>query len=99
LDIGCGTGLIALLLAQRFSSLKIDAVEIDKSSCIDAGKNIIDSPWSNRINLFNMAIQDFQSNAEKSSYDLILSNPPISELHSSPATYQERGHVMTKILV
>jgi tRNA1Val (adenine37-N6)-methyltransferase len=85
LDIGCGTGLIALLLAQRFSSLKIDAVEIDKSSCIDAGKNIIDSPWSNRINLFNMAIQDFQSNAEKSSYDLILSNPPYFRASLKPS--------------
>lgn len=76
LDIGCGTGLIALMLAQRYSDLIIDAVEIDGSSCIDARKNINDSPWKDRISLYNMAIQDFKKNVEMASYDLILSNPP-----------------------
>jgi tRNA1Val (adenine37-N6)-methyltransferase len=76
LDIGTGTGLIALMMAQRFPALYIDAVEIDKFSCIDAKKNIMDSPWSTRIDLFCMSFQDFQSKAKKSSYDLILSNPP-----------------------
>ncbi|MGZ2371804.1 tRNA1(Val) (adenine(37)-N6)-methyltransferase [Ancylomarina sp. YFZ004] len=76
LDIGTGTGLIAIMLAQRTGhSSKLDAVEIDASSYQQAVNNFEESPWSNRIQIFHASFQDFvRQNSEK--YDLIVSNPP-----------------------
>ncbi len=72
LDIGSGTGLIALMLAQR-SDAVVDAVEIDSDSAAQAAENIAMSPWSQRVNIHNVDITNFnQSNR----YDLIVSNPP-----------------------
>jgi len=73
LDIGTGTGLIALMSAQRCANAKIDAVEISNDACAIADINFNASPWSNRINLHSQPIQDFDSNE---SYDLIVCNPP-----------------------
>ena len=75
LDIGCGTGLIALMIAQRTSNASIDAVEIDEASALQATQNVANSPWFERINVFNKAIQDFSSENRRK-YDLIVSNPP-----------------------
>jgi len=75
LDIGCGTGLISLMLAQRAPQAEIHAVEIDESSAAQADKNISSSPWPNRIKVFHSSIQQF-SKAGLHSYDLIVSNPP-----------------------
>ncbi|MFI3280447.1 MAG: methyltransferase [Rikenellaceae bacterium] len=72
LDIGSGTGLIALMLAQR-SSAMIDAVEIDEMSAEQALGNFKSSQWSERINIHNVNISHFTSNFK---YDLIVSNPP-----------------------
>ncbi len=74
LDVGTGTGLIALMLAQR-SSATIDAVEIDESSSQQAQENVNSSPWVNRITLFNQSFQSFALRETKK-YDLIVSNPP-----------------------
>lgn len=74
LDIGTGTGLIALMIAQR-SSAQIDAIEIDDMACEQANENRINSPWENRINILNISLQDFVKSA-KAKYDLIISNPP-----------------------
>jgi len=73
LDIGTGTGLIALMLAQKNINLKIDAVELDKSASIQAEFNFKSSPWLSRLKIFNSSIQDFNN---KNKYDLIVSNPP-----------------------
>jgi len=75
LDVGAGTGLVALMLAQRTDDSMIDAVEIDDFACVDAEINFKESPWSDRLKLYNTSLQSF---AEKSefSYDLIVSNPP-----------------------
>ncbi|MFB2897529.1 tRNA1(Val) (adenine(37)-N6)-methyltransferase [Aerosakkonemataceae cyanobacterium BLCC-F50] len=74
LDIGTGTGLIALMLAQR-SSAQIDAVEIDLEACNQAKENINNSPWSNRIKLYHNSIQNYTINCPKR-YNLLISNPP-----------------------
>ncbi|OFX23535.1 MAG: tRNA (adenosine(37)-N6)-methyltransferase TrmM [Bacteroidetes bacterium GWA2_31_9b] len=74
LDIGTGTGLIALMIAQRSNAL-IDAIEIDADACVQAKENIDKSPWKNRINIINQPFQDYANDTDKK-YDLIVSNPP-----------------------
>ena len=73
LDIGCGTGVIGIMQAQKNCEAIIDLVEIDKSACIDANINISNCPWYNRINLFESALDKFNTNKK---YDVIISNPP-----------------------
>jgi len=74
LDIGTGTGLIALLLAQR-SFATVDAVEIDELACEEAKFNFEQSPWKDRLKVFNTDFQMFV-NLPFGPYDLIVSNPP-----------------------
>ena len=74
-DIGAGTGLIAIMLAQRTNNAKIDAVEIDEIACVQAAQNMKNSPWSSRLHTIHGAIQDF-SKQTSAQYDLIVSNPP-----------------------
>lgn len=74
LDIGTGTGVIALMLAQRTSSsVQIDAVELNPDACIDAQENFSQYSWTDRLHLYTEAIQVF---APEKMYDLIVSNPP-----------------------
>ncbi len=81
LDVGTGTGLIALMLAQRSapgareSGSRIVAIEIDTVSFEQARDNIRASPWGNRIRVVNCAFQNYAV-AEPSGFDLIVSNPP-----------------------
>lgn len=75
LDIGTGTGVIALMLAQRSAQLMVDAVEIDGESAQQAQRNFDKSGWASRLALHNVAFQDFAS-AKGACYDLIVSNPP-----------------------
>jgi len=77
LDVGTGTGLIALMLAQR-STAQIDAVEIDRDSCNQARENVARSPWEGRVKLYNCSVQDYAI-ASPERYDLIVSNPPFFE--------------------
>ncbi len=74
LDIGTGTGLLSLMLAQR-SEASIDAVELDEAAATQAKQNVEQSPWSGRISVFHSSIQDY-AEASKESYDLIITNPP-----------------------
>lgn len=73
LDIGTGTGLIALMAAQRTIGAKIDAIEIDESACMQANENVKQSPWKERIAVIQCAVQDFHPDRL---YDTILCNPP-----------------------
>jgi len=74
LDIGTGSGLIALMLAQRTdSTTKIDAVEIGEDDAVQAKENSSNSPWAEKIKIHLCAIQDFHADYQ---YDLIVSNPP-----------------------
>lgn len=75
LDVGTGTGLIALMLAQRNPFAIIDAVEIDADACGQAGQNFADSAWKNRLQIFCKSFQQF-ANETTQKYDLIVSNPP-----------------------
>jgi tRNA1Val (adenine37-N6)-methyltransferase len=73
LEIGTGTGLIALMLAQRCDS-EITAIEPDFDSFSQASANIRMSKWSEKIRIENCSLQDF--NPEDPGFDLIVSNPP-----------------------
>ncbi|RLM22101.1 tRNA (adenosine(37)-N6)-methyltransferase TrmM [Brenneria alni] len=76
LDIGCGSGLIALMLAQRTNhDVQIDAVELDTAAGCQAGENIAASPWSERMTVYVDDIVSFAA-ARTASYPLIISNPP-----------------------
>ncbi|MDA3910549.1 MAG: methyltransferase [Bacteroidales bacterium] len=73
LDIGTGTGLLALMMAQKFSSAKITAIDVDAKACLQAKENSMNSPWADRIEVFHTALQNYSSTQQ---FDCILSNPP-----------------------
>jgi len=73
LDIGTGTGVIALMLAQRFTNADVHAVEIDYQAAEAADKNFKNSIFSNRLSISNTAIEHYNT---KEKFDLIVSNPP-----------------------
>lgn len=79
-DVGTGTGLLALMLAQRFerwgSGVRIDAVEIDSGAALEAQDNVHSSPWADRIAVYNEPFQQFASRGDMGCYDLVISNPP-----------------------
>ena len=75
LDVGTGTGLIALMISQRTSSVAVDAVEIDPLSARQAEENFQHSPWKEKIRCFQSSFQEFSIQSENQ-YDLIVCNPP-----------------------
>jgi tRNA1Val (adenine37-N6)-methyltransferase len=75
LDIGAGTGILALMLAQRGNSDTIDAVEIDDKAFEQCTHNFEDSPWNDRLFCYHASIEDF-SEEVTDVYDLIITNPP-----------------------
>lgn len=84
LDIGTGTGVIALMLAQQFNQAKIDAVEIDELAAATAADNLKNSKFSQRLTMYPLGFEDFFSKFPAKKFDLIVSNPPfyINSLHS-----------------
>ncbi|MCX7728507.1 MAG: methyltransferase [Bacteroidia bacterium] len=75
LDIGCGTGLLSLMLAYKNKSLSITAIDINFNACICTQYNIKNSTFENKMEVFHTSIQDFTKNS-KQKFDLIISNPP-----------------------
>lgn len=75
LDIGSGTGIIALMLAQRSNAEQIDALEIDEEAYEQSVDNFENSPWSDRLFCFHAGLDEFIAEPEDE-YDLIISNPP-----------------------
>ena len=76
LDIGTGTGIISLMLAQRSSAITIDGVEVDPSAYMQTVDNFENSDWSDRLYCYNASFQKFADDTNKETYDLIVSNPP-----------------------
>jgi len=73
LDIGTGTGLVALMMAQRFEDAHIDAVEIDADAACQAQENFSLSPFASRLRVIQSDIANYEAEER---YDLIVSNPP-----------------------
>jgi tRNA1Val (adenine37-N6)-methyltransferase len=73
LDIGAGTGLLSLMLAQRAPLVQVDAVELDKDCMEQAAENIAASPWKDKIAIHNADIRYWQNDKQ---YELIICNPP-----------------------
>lgn len=75
LDIGAGTGVLSLMLAQRSKAQLIDAIEIDDSAYEQCVNNFENSPWSDRLFCYHASLDEFANEIEQQ-YDLIISNPP-----------------------
>ena len=82
LDIGTGTGVLALIAAQRNATATVDAVEIDDSSAEQAMENAAASPWADRVRVHRMDVRRMQSSEP---FDLIVCNPPYYAGYSSAA--------------
>lgn len=77
LDIGTGTGVLALMMAQRYPLATVTAVEIDENAIIDASENFKNSPWAERIQLIHGDFQKYAKEAvEGMKFDSIICNPP-----------------------
>lgn len=76
LDIGTGTGVIAMMLAQRFPTAQIDAVEIDESAANTAIQNFANSPFNSRLKVYASGFEEYFNQHQNPKYDLIISNPP-----------------------
>lgn len=92
LDIGTGTGLIALMLAQRNSKIAITAIEPNELAIKDAKLNFENSPWNERIVLENTNLESFKTNK---TFDLIISNPPFfkNSLHAPDSGRNLARHI------
>ncbi|MDP4267758.1 MAG: methyltransferase [Bacteroidota bacterium] len=113
LDVGTGTGILALMLAQKFEPsipVNIDAIEIDENAIADAKENFEKSKWSRGLRLLNISFQEY-SFKSVDKYDLIISNPPyfINSLkspdnsrnkarHSDSLTYEELIQSVCRLL-
>jgi len=109
LDIGAGTGLLSLMLAQQNKDIVIDAIEINKDAANQAKDNFLASPWSNKLNSICADVKQYQF---AKNYQLIISNPPFFEndlksddtkrnlaLHSSQLRLDELLEVIKNNLV
>lgn len=78
LDIGSGTGLLSLMMAQRSDAITIDAVEVDENAYEQTVENFENSDWGDRLYCYNATFQEFAKEIaeEEETYDLIISNPP-----------------------
>lgn len=74
LDAGAGTGVLALMLAQKCGAA-IDALDINESAFLQARENFMESNWHERLKVYHVSLQDFANGSDKK-YDLIISNPP-----------------------
>ena len=90
LDIGAGTGVIALMLAQRSQAELIDALEIDEDAYEQCVDNFENSPWGDRVFCYHADLDEFTEEFEEEIYDLIVSNPPFFEPSLAEETPEAR---------
>lgn len=76
LDIGTGTGIITLMMAQRFPDAKFTAIDIDDNAIIDATVNFANSPFADRLTLQHISFQDYLENFKNAKFDCVVCNPP-----------------------
>jgi tRNA1Val (adenine37-N6)-methyltransferase len=97
LDIGTGTGVLALMLAQRFPYAKITAIEIEESAFSQAKENFLKSPWQQRLNVVHQDFNEYIHNVDQK-FDLIVSNPPYYPNHLvSPNFKKNLAHHHTSL--
>jgi tRNA1Val (adenine37-N6)-methyltransferase len=97
LDIGAGTGLLSLMVAQRTpEDTQIEAVEIDQAAAQQAKSNIAKSPWAGRITLHAQSLQEFKQ-TNPAPFDVIISNPPFfqASLKSADTAKNVAKHTQT----
>lgn len=95
LDIGTGTGLIALMMAQKFPNAQIDAVEFDRNAFEQCAENFALSPWKNRLNALHA---DFKKFDTPKKYELIVSNPPFhTENSPSPESARQMARSVSSL--
>lgn len=94
LDIGTGTGLLALMLAQETSASFIDAVEMEEAAAGQAAENAGASPWAQKIQVHHTPIDAFASRPQPRSYDLIISNPPFYDQYLQSDVNPNRNRAM-----
>ncbi|HET8809535.1 MAG TPA: methyltransferase [Flavobacteriaceae bacterium] len=91
LDIGAGTGVIALMLAQRSASETIDALEIDENAYEQCVENFEASPWGDRLFCYHASLEEFTEEIDVG-YELIVSNPPFYDAEFlSPQTSRNKA--------
>jgi len=95
LDIGAGTGLISLMLAQRYEEAMIDAIEIDSRAVMDARFNFDQSPWQKRLQLFEDDARKWDSSYR---YDMIVSNPPFFKSSLKSTNKQKNSAIHDDLL-
>ncbi len=97
MDVGTGCGVIALMLAQRYPSSQVDAVEIDGPAAAEAQANAAASPWSDRLRVFHAPFDLFAQEIPDGHYDLIVSNPPyfVNSLPSAGRAYARAERLNT----
>ncbi len=103
LDIGTGTGLIALMMAQRFPQASITAIEPDRDSYQAAAANIRMSPWPEAIVVLDLAFEEFAASAGDR-FDLVVANPPFfRDALKNPdpvkAGFRHAGSLTTKMII
>lgn len=76
LDIGCGTGVLSLMLAQRFTGMSVLGIDIDADAATEAAANFSRSPWGARLEARQADFREFAASGEAGIYDMIISNPP-----------------------
>ena len=93
LDIGTGTGVLSLMLAQR-TKVHIDTIDIDKDAFLQAKENFENSSWRNKLHAFQSSVQEFNP-ADNKKYDLIISNPPYFEYNQKASKESDRYNERT----
>ncbi len=95
LDIGTGSGVIALMLAQRTrDEAHVDAIDIELRDVLQARTNAAQSPWAHKVTIHHIPLQDFSA---ESRYDLIVSNPPffVNSLQSPEKRRSQARHTLS----